>query len=98
MVYGRNWQGISERNIILISADDLRWNYADKYKAQHLVAFTASGVRNRKSSSVGNDRFVFNIRRNTYRLIAMIFFEVRTVYIRFIGLHKVYDKVDASGI
>lgn len=48
--------------------------------------------------SVGNDRFVFNIRGNTYRLVAMIFFDIRTIYIRFIGLHKDYDKIDCSSI
>jgi len=44
--------------------------------------------------AVGNDRFVFNIRGNTYRLVAMIF----TVYIRFIGLHKDYDKIGSPNI
>lgn len=48
--------------------------------------------------AVGNDRFVFNIRGNNYRLVAMIFFDIRTVYIRFIGLHKDYDKIDCSTI
>jgi mRNA interferase HigB len=48
--------------------------------------------------AVGNDRFVFNIRGNNYRLIAMIFFDIRTVFIRYIGLHKDYDKIDASTI
>jgi mRNA interferase HigB len=43
--------------------------------------------------AVGNDRYVFNIRGNTYRLVAMIFFDVRTVYIRFIGTHAEYDKL-----
>ncbi len=43
--------------------------------------------------AVGNDRFVFNIRGNNYRLIAMIFFDVRTVYIRFVGTHAEYDKL-----
>ncbi len=48
--------------------------------------------------AVGNDRFVFNIRGNTYRLVAMIFFDIRTVYIRFIGLHKDYDRIDSTNI
>jgi len=43
--------------------------------------------------AVGNDRYVFNIRGNTFRLVAMIFFDVRTVYIRFIGTHAEYDKL-----
>ena len=48
--------------------------------------------------AVGNDRFVFNIRGNNYRLVTMIFFDIRTVYIRFVGLHKDYDKIDCSTI
>jgi mRNA interferase HigB len=47
---------------------------------------------------VGNDRFVFNIKGNHYRLVAMVFFNVRTVYIKFIGTHAEYDKIDASTI
>ena len=48
--------------------------------------------------SVGNDRYVFNIRGNKYRLIALIHFDIRTIYILFVGTHKEYDKVDASSI
>lgn len=47
---------------------------------------------------VGNDRFVFNIKGNRYRLVAMIFFDVRTLYIRFIGTHTEYDKINAKAI
>ncbi|MDD2982812.1 MAG: type II toxin-antitoxin system HigB family toxin [Crocinitomicaceae bacterium] len=48
--------------------------------------------------SVGNDRYVFNIKGNNYRLVAMIFFDIRTIYIRFIGTHKEYDKVDCKTV
>jgi mRNA interferase HigB len=44
--------------------------------------------------SVGNDLYAFNIKGNHYRLIARIIFRVRTVYIKFIGTHREYDKVD----
>ena len=47
---------------------------------------------------VGNDRYVFNIRGNKYRLVAIIFFNIRTVFIRFIGTHAEYDKIDCSKI
>lgn len=47
---------------------------------------------------VGNDRFVFNIRGNRYRLVAMIFFDIRTVFIRFIGTHAEYDEVNVTTI
>ncbi len=48
--------------------------------------------------SVGNDRYVFNIKGNHYRLIALILFKIRTVFILFIGTHKEYDLIDASTV
>jgi mRNA interferase HigB len=48
--------------------------------------------------AVGNDRFVFNVGGNKYRLVAMIHFNTRTVYIRFIGPHHEYDKINCSTI
>ena len=48
--------------------------------------------------SVGNDRYVFDIRGNNYRVVVMIFFDIRTVYIRFVGTHKEYDRIDCSKI
>ena len=51
-----------------------------------------------KVSSVGNDRYVFNINGNEYRLIVSIHFLKKIVYIRFIGTHKDYDKIDASAV
>ncbi len=46
--------------------------------------------------AVGNDRFIFNIKGNDYRLVAMIHFDTRTVYIRFLGTHSEYNKIDCS--
>jgi mRNA interferase HigB len=48
--------------------------------------------------AVGNDRYVFDIKGNNYRLVAMIFFSTRTMYIRFIGTHKEYDKIDCAEV
>ncbi|MDP1810663.1 MAG: type II toxin-antitoxin system HigB family toxin [Sediminibacterium sp.] len=45
---------------------------------------------------IGNDRYVFNIKGNEYRLVTMLFFSTRTVYIRFIGTHAEYDKIDCT--
>ncbi len=47
---------------------------------------------------VGNDRFVFNLRGNRYRIVAMIFFDKRTLFIRFVGTHTDYDRIDCSTI
>ena len=43
--------------------------------------------------NVGNDRYVFNIKGNHYRLVALILFRIKMVYIRFIGTHKEYDQI-----
>lgn len=48
--------------------------------------------------SVGNDRFVFNIKGNRYRLVAIVIFASKKVYIRFIGTHSEYDKIDCTKI
>jgi mRNA interferase HigB len=45
------------------------------------------------ADSVGNSRFVFNIKGNDYRLVAIVIFASKKVYIRFIGTHKEYDKI-----
>ena len=45
---------------------------------------------------VGDNRFVFNIKGNQYRLVAMIFFNRRTVYIRFIGTHRAYEEINVK--
>lgn len=42
---------------------------------------------------VGNDRYVFNIKGNHYRLIVVIRFTKGRVFIRFVGTHAEYDKI-----
>jgi mRNA interferase HigB len=41
--------------------------------------------------AIGEDRYVFDIAGNNFRLIAMIHFNIRTLYIRAILTHKEYD-------
>ena len=45
------------------------------------------------ADSIGNNRFVFNIKGNTYRLIAIVIFASKKVYVRFIGTHGEYSKI-----
>jgi mRNA interferase HigB len=46
-----------------------------------------------KVDYVGNHRFVFNIKGNDYRLVAIISFNAKKIYIGFIGTHSAYDKI-----
>jgi mRNA interferase HigB len=45
---------------------------------------------------VGNERYVFNIKGNHYRVVCIIIFASKKVYIRFIGTHAEYDKIIAK--
>ena len=48
------------------------------------------------ADSVGNQHYVFNVKGNNYRLVVVVKFTVKFVYIRFIGTHKEYDNKDCS--
>jgi len=50
------------------------------------------------ASFIGNDRVVFNLRGNCYRLIVKINYDYQAVWIRFIGTHAEYDKINAAQI
>lgn len=48
--------------------------------------------------AVGNQHYVFDIMGNHFRIVAVIKFTIGFVYIRFIGTHKEYDKIDCKNI
>jgi mRNA interferase HigB len=50
------------------------------------------------ASILKNGRVVFNIKGNSYRLIVKFNFEKQWAFIRFIGTHTEYDKIDADNI
>ncbi len=52
----------------------------------------------RSASIIGGNRVVFNIKGNKYRLVTKINYQIMIVYIRFIGTHKEYDKINAEEI
>ncbi len=55
--------------------------------------------KNYKTASILPDnRIVFNIKGNTYRLVVAINYAYETVYIRFIGHHSDYDKIDSTKV
>ncbi|MBI5302080.1 MAG: type II toxin-antitoxin system HigB family toxin [Chloroflexi bacterium] len=52
----------------------------------------------RNASIVNDQRVVFNIKGNRYRLIVAIQYRFGIVYIRFVGTHAEYDQIDATTI
>lgn len=68
-------------------AKKARWKGPHDIKAEY-----------RTASILRNNRVVFNIKGNTYRLVIAVNYEFQIVYIRFIGTHVGYDKINAEEI
>ncbi|MCX7257488.1 MAG: type II toxin-antitoxin system HigB family toxin [Polaromonas sp.] len=64
-----------------------RWMMPADVKAQYANA-----------SIIANNRVVFNIKGNDYRLIIAVAYKMQYVFIKFIGTHKQYDAVDAATV
>lgn len=61
---------------------------------------TPQQIRERYASAsfVGRDRVVFNIGGNKYRLVVRVNYAVGVIYIRFIGTHAEYDRIDVEQV
>jgi mRNA interferase HigB len=68
-------------------AKTVDWRNSNELKSQY-----------KNASIVGEGRVVFNIKGNDYRLVVAIDYEFQVIFIRFIGTHKQYDKIDAKTI
>ena len=52
----------------------------------------------KRVSILPNNRAVFDIGGNNYRLVTVILYRRNAIYVRFIGTHAEYDKIDATTI
>ncbi len=68
----------------VIKAD---WSNPNQIKAKYSHA-----------SILKNNRVIFNIHGNKYRVIVKINYDAKIVFIRFIGTHEQYDSIDAMEI
>lgn len=55
-------------------------------------------VQYASASFLADDRVVFNIKGNSYRLIVAIKYPAQIVFIKFVGTHAAYDRVDARKV
>lgn len=69
-------------------------------EAKHATWKTPQDIKAKYGSAsfLGNNRVVFNIHGNTYRLVVAVKYEFSIIYIRFVGTHSEYDKIDAATI
>jgi len=67
-------------------------------KKAHWSSWTEIKEQYCKASFVKNNRVIFNIRGNKYRLVVEINYTKEVVYIRFVGTHPEYDKIDPEVI
>jgi mRNA interferase HigB len=69
-------------------------------EAKHATWRIPQDIKKRYGSASfpGNNRVVFNICGNKYRLVVHIKYEFKTVYIRFIGTHAEYGRIDVKEI
>lgn len=72
------------------------WFY--ETKAASWKSFTDIKARYATAGVLPGNRVIFNIKGNTYRLIVRIHYNTGIVFIRFIGSHAEYDRIDATTI
>lgn len=52
----------------------------------------------RSADILSDNRVIFNIGGNNYRLVVKIEYRFQDVYVRFVGTHAEYDRIDATTI
>ena len=50
------------------------------------------------ASIISDNRVVFRIRGNNYRIVVRIFYPAKVVYLRFVGTHHEYDRINAEEV
>lgn len=67
-------------------------------KSARWESFNDIKARYRSADALPGNRVVFNLKGNTYRLITHVHYRTGIVFIRFVGSHADYDKIDALTI
>lgn len=69
-------------------------------EAEHACWNSPEEIKRRYPSSdpITGNRMVFNIKGNSYRLVVKIHYNTGIIYIRFIGTHAQYDRIDVEKV
>lgn len=68
-------------------ASRAQWRTPGEIKASH-----------RNASFLANNRVVFNIKGNEYRLVVAVHYNRGLMFVRFVGTHREYDRIDAATV
>ena len=71
---------------------------AAQHPAQRELIIPFGNTGYRSADFIGDGRVVFNIGGNHYRLIVAVAYRTGWVYVKFVGTHADYDKVDAANV
>ena len=52
----------------------------------------------RSASFTANNRVIFNIKGNDYRLVVAVHYNRGLMFVRFVGTHREYDRIDATNV
>ena len=79
------------------AATPLRGWYAEATRARWSTPADIKAAH-RNASFLGNNRVVFNIKGNDYRLVVAVRYTSTTMFIQFVGAHAEYDRIDAETV
>ena len=79
------------------AANALKQWYAE-LQEQSFVNFNELKAAYGNASIVADDRVVFNIMGNKYRLVVRVVFDYKTIQIKWFGTHAEYDRIDVTTV
>jgi len=87
---------IKKLKVYFLKEDNAKVALQDWYKRASKAQWNSfADLKNTFNSAdnVGNNRYVFNIKGNHYRIVAIVLFQVGRIYVRWVGNHKVYNRI-----
>lgn len=79
-------------------ADHALREWYDEFEKLEIASFNELKSYYGNASLVKDDRVVFNIKGNKFRLIVRVVFEFKVVQIKWFGTHAEYDKIDVNTV
>ncbi len=79
-------------------ADNVLREWYEEFQKLEITSFNELKAFYGNASLVKDDRVVFNIKGNKFRLVVRVVFEFKVVQIKWFGTHAEYDKIDVNTV